>query len=232
MFFFFFFFQEKFHLYRCENPNCLKVFTPYLPNLDTLNWWEIMEDSSLTKDIKCTHCQAEQTYFLSLLEEFGYLLDLTDNPAVRQKLLELYKSLERWLIDYNELKLIYGLEIITNFFATNNGEWSFGIQFVFNTLFILSTFLLAGSLLTDEEFSQLASILKFYLRGTVAKNRTNSIEYVVKMTYLWDFIALEKYLCSATEMQEMMEAIEIVSDEMKTLLMNYYNDYLIQLIKP
>ena len=85
---------------------------------------------------------------------------------------------------------------------------------------------LAGVIFSAFKLSKLVTVLNFCQRGTIDRWGLQSIEYVTKMSVMWDLIAVGLYQCTQLELITMLKALDVISDEYKQVFLNYYNDYL------
>lgn len=80
--------------------------------------------------------------------------------------------------------------------------------------------------LNNQDYCDLIEMINFVLSVTRKRSSVNSMEYVIDMIYLWDLMALRKYKCSKADMDEMIWALSIISDDLNVIFRNYYNDYI------
>jgi len=66
------------------------------------------------------------------------------------------------------------------------------------------------------------------MTGMHCLNHYKSLAYVSKMAYLWDLVALGKHQFDDNFMSVdvMFDTLDILSEEMKNVYFNYYEDYL------
>ncbi|XP_037952758.1 SET and MYND domain-containing protein 4-like [Teleopsis dalmanni] len=198
---------EAFHQYRCENTECRKIFVPKMPNSNTLNWWDSIDELDSKNAIKCSICRSKQSFeWFNIIKN---LLKVMYSRSSRHLLFETFRKLDNVLIDYHEMKLFFAYAIVSGCFNYIDG---IGDN--------------SGDHLGAEEFPKLVDVLKLYLIGVAKQCRYNSIEYVANMTYLWDLIAIGVYKCDNVEMRKMLDSLEMVSDEIKLIFMHYYEDHL------
>jgi len=84
--------------------------------------------------------------------------------------------------------------------------------------------------LDDVDYLQLSLIIKFQLAGIAEQSGCNSNEYISKLTFLLDLIALRKHKCNVEELKEIRNALEFLAGETRQIFVNYFNDFIEQLL--
>ncbi|EDW02369.1 SET and MYND domain-containing protein 4 [Drosophila grimshawi] len=191
----------KFHRYRCERTQCGKSF---VPNQSSLSWW-LQPDGN--GGICCSACQTPQ--LTTWYDQFLALLEHCHESEARRNLYKAFDNLNNWLLDYHSLKLSLANELIVACFAVKED----------------------GVTLDDLDYGQLARIIDFQLAGTAAQYGINSLEYMTKLTHLFDLIAWGKHKCSVPQLKTMRAALNNLPSETKVIFVNYYNDFIEQLCK-
>ncbi|XP_013105001.2 SET and MYND domain-containing protein 4 [Stomoxys calcitrans] len=191
---------NQYHRYRCDNKNCGKIFVPDLPERPSLNWWQKAE---IDVTLFCTKCGCEQR-----LEWFHELKNLLEHRITqwdaRRRLYDIFKSLGDILLGFNDARAYIASKLCS--------EW-FNLQY-------------HGIYLTDQDYDDIIAMTNYSLEYTKSQSCINSIEYVAEMTYLWDIAAIGKYKWCSKERDEMLFALNIISDDLKLIFLNYYNDYI------
>ncbi|XP_061401682.1 SET and MYND domain-containing protein 4 [Musca vetustissima] len=194
---------NQYHRYRCDNKDCREIFIPIIPQRRSLNWWQNTDEGSVNDiTIFCTKCGCEQR--LDWYHEIKGLLDKVRQSGTRRRLYQIFKSLENTFIGLNDVRVYVALKFCA--------EW-----------FKLPYF---GVPLHDQDYTELIDMTKYLLACTKHQSSVNSIEYVAEMIYLWDMAAMGKYKLTATEKEETLFALSIISDQTKEIFLNYYNDYI------
>nr|ACI46518.2 FI04430p [Drosophila melanogaster] len=199
---------HKFHRYRCDNPNCMEIFTPNaLPHAPSLRWWlseEYTQPEFNGADlIMCPHCGEYQK-----LEWFwAFTTSLIDCELIEERC-KLYAAIERaenQLMDLHECKVALARLLLEQCLMVHRE---------------------GATVLDDWEFNKLGSILRSVLPSVMAQYGGQSIEYVKYFSYFWDVMALSNYKCNDRELMQMLNALEFIADEFKDIFINYYEDYI------
>ncbi|XP_050322514.1 SET and MYND domain-containing protein 4 isoform X1 [Bactrocera neohumeralis] len=189
----------KYHVYKCRNPTCGEKFVPTDKQdvSPALHWWQLENGG-----VSCTICSEEQSveWFMNFTE----LLENTNNAQTRLELFRIYDMVDSFLVDFHSLKMEMGNDLMKMLIKSYN----------------------AGVIFNTFELNKLVSILNFCQRATIERWGLQSIEYVTKMSVLWDFIAVGLYQSTQLELKTMLKALDVISDEYKQVFLNYYNDYL------
>ncbi|XP_017045068.1 SET and MYND domain-containing protein 4 [Drosophila ficusphila] len=194
-----------FHQYRCEQPNCRKVFLPQIePQKSNLRWWLSPNENH---SIICTVCKERQLF--SWYNGFLDLIESCADPSRRQALFQAFDDLDKWLVDHHSLKRNLAEELITACFVEID----------------------EGTLLDELEYKKLANIIRRQLEGIAAQCGDTSMEYIVQMTFLMDLIALKKCQSKKEELLELKEKLEYLANEHRAVFLNYYNDFIEQQCK-
>ncbi|XP_073846414.1 SET and MYND domain-containing protein 4-like [Musca autumnalis] len=194
---------NQYHRYRCDNSDCGEIFTPIIPQRRSLNWWEETDEGPL-RDITicCTKCDFGQR--LDWYHEINRLMSTVFQSASRRRLYQIFKSLENVLLGLNNFRTFWALTFCSEWFKL---QYDNGIP------------------LNDQDYAELIDMTKYILEFTKNQSFINSNEYVARMTFLWDMVAMGKYKCSTSEKEEMLFALTILSDDTEEIFLNYYNDY-------
>lgn len=192
-----------FHRYRCEKPQCKQIFVPEpLPCQNNLSWW-LHPDENVK--ISCAVCGKLQLF--SWYDKFLQALERCHETKTRRELYKAFDELSTWLLDYHSLKLSLAKELIVACFAARE-----------------------GFSLDDVDYLQLSLIIKFQLAGIAEQSGCNSNEYISKLTFLLDLIALRKHKCNVEELKEIRNALEFLAGETRQIFVNYFNDFIEQLL--
>ncbi|KAH8280535.1 hypothetical protein KR018_009338 [Drosophila ironensis] len=211
----------KFHRYRCEHNNCRKTFVPSVEgNQSRLNWWLNSENKNA---IICTFCNKSQR-----MEWYNEFLDLVErcvDISIRHQLFFAFESLDHWLVGSHSLKRTMAAEIVSACFEEIDGKQK--SQFCFYCPLHLPS-LAEGVLMTDFDYTRLESIIRKLLKYTAAQFGDNSLEYISKVTYLWDIIAMKKCQSKPKDNKIFKALLEYLAAEHKEVFLNYYNDFIEQ----
>ncbi|EDV58241.1 SET and MYND domain-containing protein 4 [Drosophila erecta] len=192
----------SFHRYRCENPNCRQEFLPDAKvQRNNLIWWLA---SNIENPIICTVCQERQHF--AWYKEFLELIWSCADSSKRQALFKAFDDLDQWLVDYHSLKRLLAEELVNACFVEID----------------------EGTSLDELAYEDLARIIRKQLEGTAAQCGDTSMEYIARMTYLWDIIAQKKCRTSKKELLEMKGKVEYLASEHREVFLNYYNDFIEQ----
>ncbi|EDW89521.1 SET and MYND domain-containing protein 4 isoform X1 [Drosophila yakuba] len=194
----------SFHRYRCEKPNCRQEFIPDARvQRNNLIWWLA---SNAENPIICTVCQERQDF--AWYNEFLGLIGSCADSSKRQDLFKAFDDLDKWLVDYHSLKRIMAAELVTACFIKID----------------------EGTSMDESEYEDLARIIRKQLEGTAAQYGDTSMEYIARMTYLWDIIAQKKCRTNEKELQ-MKGKVKYLASEHREVFLNYYNDFIEQQCK-
>ncbi|XP_022225886.2 SET and MYND domain-containing protein 4 [Drosophila obscura] len=197
----------KFHRYRCDNPNCLREFSPEpLPHQTNLNWWMQRPDAA-ESSVSCPVCKETQVF--AWYNDFMCLIDGCGEVKARRALYKAFDGLDKWLLGHHILKRKLAEVLIEPCFAEMD----------------------EGCVLDDVDLENLTRIIETQLEGTAAQSGANSMEYLSQMTYLWDLWALSKCKRSDQQLQEMRGRLEYLAAEQREIFENYYNEFIEQQCK-
>lgn len=80
--------------------------------------------------------------------------------------------------------------------------------------------------------NELLNIIRFYANYKLEKNGLYTLSYVTAFTHLWDLIAVDDDVrFDATEIRQMLQALEILPDDIRIIFLNYYHEYIRYKIK-
>uniref|UniRef100_A0A0A1XT41 SET and MYND domain-containing protein 4 n=1 Tax=Zeugodacus cucurbitae TaxID=28588 RepID=A0A0A1XT41_ZEUCU len=189
----------KYHIYKCRNPTCGEKFIPTCSQDDTtaIYWWQLENGG-----VSCTKCSKEQN--VDWFIKFKKLLENTNNIQSRMELFRIYDMIDDFLMDFHSLKMEMANDLALLYIKSYNG----------------------GEKFTEFELSKLVAVLKFCQKATIDRWGLQSLEYVTKLSVIWDLIAVGIYQSPQLELKTMLQALDVISDEYKLVFLNYYKDYI------
>ncbi|XP_030377642.1 uncharacterized protein LOC115626415 [Scaptodrosophila lebanonensis] len=199
---------QKFHRYRCDNPQCMQIFTPTtLQHARNLRWWlseyYTQPEQNGGELLICSQCDEAQK-----LEWFWtFTNSLLDCELIEERC-KLYGAIERadaQLMELHECKAAMARQLLEQCLMVHRE---------------------GAAVLDDWEFNKLGSIMRSALPSAAAQHGSQSLEYVKHFAYFWDIVALSNYKCTDRELMQMLNALEFIPDEYKEIFINYYEDYI------
>ncbi|XP_023037935.1 SET and MYND domain-containing protein 4 [Drosophila willistoni] len=166
-----------------------------------LNWWL---ESDLEVAIDCTHCKVQQVF--PWYQQFFQLLENIHDKSSRQLLYKSFYQLNNCLLDHNSLKLNMAGELIEACFKAREDGYS----------------------LDTEDYLNLEKVIRQQLLAVSVQKGSHSLNYLGKMTYLWDLMALKKCKLDKEELETMLKLLENLAREIRDIFINYYNDFIEQ----
>lgn len=89
---------------------------PNISDRPSLNWWQKTEEGPTSYDVTlyCTICGCEQR--LEWYHELKYLLDKIRQSDARRRMYQIFKSLEKILLGYNDARAYISLKLCSEWF--------------------------------------------------------------------------------------------------------------------
>lgn len=163
---------------------------------------------------------------LSWYHEFVRLLYTDLSPDIRRRQYQIFKSLENILISLNNARSYVAVKLATEWLKLPLGKYYNKYVHRLHLQALIMFSFSVNIYLSDQDYVEMIEMVKYSLQLEKAQCCEFSLEYVGILTFLWDLIALRKYMCSKAAMEKMLRAVNVLPDDTKVIFLNYFDDYI------